>query len=70
MAELREENLDAPTEANEELLIDLDGIGIIHPYITLNTFSVRIYYKMWFNYVHAKIIFQFVKKNTSYYGKI
>lgn len=46
MAELREENLDAPTEANEELLIDFDGIGIIHPYMTLNTFNVRTYYKM------------------------
>lgn len=60
MAELRENNLDAPTEANKELLTDFDGIGIIHPYVTLNTFNVRIYYKMRSIYVHAKIIFQLI----------
>lgn len=39
VAALREENSEAPTEV---LLLDFDGRGIIHPYMALHIFSIRI----------------------------
>lgn len=61
VAELREENPETPTEANK-VLLDFDGRGIIHPNMTLHIFRVRIYDKMWSNYVHAKTLFQLIRK--------
>lgn len=61
VAKLREENSEAPTEVNKVLLLDSDGREIIHPYMTLQIFSVRIYYKIWLNYAHSSL-----SENTYY----